>query len=139
APAERAIRAFDAQIVLLVYLILKLAFAANCENVVLHSNVQILRIYIRQVRLNDQFIFRLVDVNGRSPQGQVRLLARTSYAIAKHAIDLFLQGRSPTERLLPSIHCSHFYPPQLNVSVLAQGAISDNSCQLRLPSGSVYT
>src|SRR5713101_4638176 len=44
APAERAIGAFDAQIVVFVHLILKLAFAANREDVVLHTDVQVLRI-----------------------------------------------------------------------------------------------
>src|SRR5713226_1693804 len=107
AAAEGAIGAFDAQIVVFVHVLLKLAFAANGEDVVLHADVQVLRIHVRQVGLDDQFILGLIDVDGRSPRGQVRLLARTSHHIAKYAIDLFLQSRSPAEWLFPAIHSSH--------------------------------
>src|ERR1700693_30714 len=107
APAERAVGAFDAQIVVLLHLAFELSFAANGEDIILHADVQILRIHIRQVRLNHQFIFRLVDVHGWGPGGQVRLLGSVSYAFAKHAIDLIPPGRSPAGRLFPTIHSSH--------------------------------
>src|SRR5712664_316602 len=78
AAAERAIGALDAQIVVLVRLGVELAFAANGEDVVLHTDVQVLRIHIRQVGLNDQFMLGFVDVDGRGPRGQVRLLGGMS-------------------------------------------------------------
>jgi hypothetical protein len=69
APAERTIYAFDAQVVFLVHLLLKLAFAANREDVVRNADVQVLLINFRQVRLNNLLILGLVNVHGRRPGG----------------------------------------------------------------------
>src|SRR4029077_2973748 len=106
-PAERAILAFNAQVVFLVRLVLELAFAANGEDVVLDVDVQVLGIHIRQVRLDDQFMLGLVDVDCRGPRGQVRLLAGASHQITNHAIDLILHRGDPAEREFQTIHCSH--------------------------------
>ncbi len=84
------------RIAVLLHLALELSFAANRENIILHADGQILRLHIRQVRLNHQFIFGLVDVHCRGLRRQVRLQARVSYAFAKHAIDLFLQASRKT-------------------------------------------
>src|SRR5437899_11796481 len=66
-----------------------------------------LPIHLRQVGLHDQFMLGLEDVHGWRPGGQIRFVARTLQHIAKHAVELLLQRRSPAG-WFPAIQCSHF-------------------------------
>src|SRR5258705_10292639 len=74
AAGEGAIRTFDAQVVLLVHFLLELAFTTDSQNVVLDPNVQLFGLHVRQVGLYNEFVFVFVNVDSRSPRGQVLLL-----------------------------------------------------------------
>src|SRR6266404_4901812 len=59
-PAERAIRTLHPQIVVLIHLLLKLPLTANRQDVVLHTNVQLLRFDVRKIGLDHQFVLSLL-------------------------------------------------------------------------------
>src|SRR5207253_5814292 len=87
--------------------LLELALAANRQEVVLHTNVQILRIDFRQIGLYHQFMLGLVNVHRRCPGSEAGFLARPLEDIIEQPIHLVLQGSSPAERF-PLGKCSHF-------------------------------
>ena len=61
------------QIVVFIRLGLELTVAANGQDIVLDADVEVLRIHVGQVGLEDQLIRGLVDVDGRGPRCQIRL------------------------------------------------------------------
>src|SRR3974390_97721 len=67
AACKRTIRALHAQIVFFVHLLLELALTTNRQDVVLDTNVELLWLDLRDVRLHHQFVLGLVNVDGRSP------------------------------------------------------------------------
>src|SRR5258708_4798010 len=102
ASSERAVRALNTKIVLFVDLLLDLALATNRQNIVLHTDVQILGIDFRQIGLDDQFKFGLVDVHRRRPGREAGLCALALKNIAEQPIDLVLQRSGPAEGFPPS-------------------------------------
>jgi hypothetical protein len=44
-----------------------MSLASNAENIVLHPDIDVLRIYSRQIRRNDEISVGLVNVSGRRP------------------------------------------------------------------------
>src|SRR5260370_192840 len=106
AASEGAIGALYAQIVLLTHILLELALAANRQDVVLHTDVQILGIDVRQISLHHQFMLGLVDVNRGCPGSEAGFVARALKDVIEQPIHLVLQGSSPAE-WFPSSKCSH--------------------------------
>src|SRR6266436_2662052 len=75
AAGERAVRALYPQIVLFAHILLKLALATNRQDVVLHADVQVLRINLREIGFHHQLVLGLVDVHGRSPRAEAGVFA----------------------------------------------------------------
>src|SRR6201987_5038050 len=107
AAAEGAISALDAQIVFLIHLLLESAFTANRKDVVLDADVQIPGLNVRKVRLDDELVLCLVDVDSGRPGGQVGLVRRTVKGLAEEAIDLALKGRDAAKRFETTKSSSH--------------------------------
>src|SRR5580765_6515346 len=83
APAKRSIRALHTQIILFVHLLLELALTANGQDVIFHTNVQILRIHFRHIGLYDQLMLGLINVDRRRPAREVRFLSRTLQCVTE--------------------------------------------------------
>src|SRR5260370_7035917 len=90
--SEGAIGALYAQIVLLTHILLELALAANRQDVVLHTDVQILGIDVRQISLHHQFMLGLVDVNRGCPGSEAGFVARALKAVIEQPIPLAFQA-----------------------------------------------
>src|SRR5262249_47351479 len=82
----------------------ELAFAANGQDVILDTNVEVLRLDLRQVGLDDELMLTLEDVHCRGPRRQVLLLSRAAEEIAEQAVQLRVIGASEG---LPTIQSSH--------------------------------
>src|SRR5215470_17382404 len=106
AASERTIRALHAQIVLFVHFPLELAIPANREDVVLHTNVEVLGIDIGEIRLYHEFVFGLVDIDGGRPRAEAGFLAFAFKHIVEQAIELVLQSGDAAKGL-PSSYRSH--------------------------------
>jgi hypothetical protein len=85
ASAEEPISAFDAQIVFLLNVLLKLALSADRKDIVLYLDVEILWIQMRQVCFNSQFMLGLENVDGWRPARQVRFFPRALQDIGKRS------------------------------------------------------
>src|SRR5437879_6637710 len=106
ASSERAVRALATKIVLFVDLLFELALTPNPQNIVLHTDVQILGIDFRQIGLDDQFKLGLVDVNRRRPGREAGLVSFALKNIGEPPINLVLQrsGRAEGFQLSKSSH-----------------------------------
>src|SRR5262249_9580484 len=105
AAAKRTIRTLNAQVIVFVHLLLKPAFAADRQDVVLHANVQVLRFDARQIGLDDEFVLVLMDIDRRRPGREIRLLAGGALkSVVEQAIDLVLQSGLATK----SCKCIHW-------------------------------
>jgi hypothetical protein len=95
APSERAIRALNAVVVLLLDLLLGLALALQIKRVVLNSNFDVLRINAGKFRLQDNSLLGLVNVDRRSPRsgGELRLAQLGREGFPKETIKISL-GRN---------------------------------------------
>src|ERR1039457_6447949 len=68
AAHETAVAALDAVIALLGMFLVELALARDGERLVLHFDVNVLQIDVRQIGLQHQFVLGFVDVHGRRPR-----------------------------------------------------------------------
>src|SRR5208283_39973 len=98
AAAERAVGPLHPQVVVLVHFLLELAFTPDGEDVVLDADVEFFRLNLRNIRLDDEFVLGLVDVDRRRPGGQVGLVRSAIKSLVEEAIDVVLQGSSPAKR-----------------------------------------
>ncbi len=73
AAAEGAVGALDAQVIVLVHLLLELALAADGERVVLDAHVNVLFLDARQIGFQHQLVFGLLNVHGGGPSRQIGL------------------------------------------------------------------
>src|ERR1019366_8402 len=67
AAHETAVAALDAVIPLLGLFLVELALARNLQRLVLHFDVNVLQIDVRQIGFQHQFVLGFVDVHGRRP------------------------------------------------------------------------
>src|ERR1017187_6667479 len=68
AAYETAVAALDAVIAFFGVFLAELALARNGQRLVLHANVNVLQIDVRQIGFQHQFVLGLVDVHGRRPR-----------------------------------------------------------------------
>src|SRR5206468_3605288 len=111
---EGTIRALHAQVVLFVYFFLELALTANRQDIVLHTDVQILWIDVRQVGFNHQLVLGFIDVHCGRPGSEAGFLALALESIIEQPIDLFLQGSNPAEGF-PTSKSSHVVSTSMRV------------------------
>src|ERR1700687_5136276 len=106
-PREGTIGTLDTQALVFVHLLLELALPANRQNVVLHANIQILGINVREIGFHHQLVLGLVDIYRRSPRGEAAFLAGSVEGITEQTIDLVLKCGQPALGFPPSNY-SHF-------------------------------
>src|SRR5208337_3456864 len=105
--AERSEGTFHAQIIALVHCLLELALPANRQDVVLDANVELLRLDVRKIGLDDEFVLRLVDVYRWRPRSQVAFFRRVRKGLSEKAIDLMLQRSFSAKRIETADSSSH--------------------------------
>src|SRR5712664_3244338 len=69
AAGERTIGTLDTQVVVLVHVFRELALPADRQDVVLHADVQILGINVREIGLHHQFMLRIAYFDSSAPCG----------------------------------------------------------------------
>src|SRR5260370_19070704 len=113
----------NAQIIVFVDLVTELPFTADSQGIVLHSDVNVLLLYLRQISLHHQLVLGFVDIDCRSPACQLRLAgSASSEAILEQAVHLFVK-RIQTAKGFPASHRAvHFRSLHSNYIMTACGA-----------------
>src|SRR5215469_9876979 len=88
AAAERPVRALHTQILVFLDFLLELALTPDGENVVLDADVELLGLDVRKIRLHNQGLLGLININGRSPNAEAAFAQRAIKGGVKEAIDL---------------------------------------------------
>src|SRR5712692_1620436 len=116
AAAEGAVRPLDPQVIVFRHSLLELAFAANGQNVVLHADVEVLLVNVREVSLHHQLVLGLVDVYGRRPGGEGRLVCPPAeQCVVQQAAHLFLES-GESSKGFPTCDGSRVQPPRVYLS-----------------------